>query len=280
MRPEYSGLCNNASKYGARGKMTAVFYRVLMRQILLLILVVVLVGCGVQRLRAGKASAWETISNGVEMRTLSVRSDTTLSGKVNVIALRTTPSRVRVVSGATLDAPQWRRRHNAIAATNGGFFDKSGRSLGLRVATGKKLGSLRSANWGVFYITRRGQKYRANVRHTKDFAERYSKLRNVYQAVQCGPRLVVDGQTTDLKPQLARRIGIGVQRDGRVIIALSDGALPLQDWASLWARSNGLNCLNALNLDGGGSTQLSLKTAKKSYEIGGAWPVPDAIIIQ
>lgn len=251
-----------------------------MRQFLLLILVIVLIGCGAQRLRGGNTSPWKTISSGVEMRTLSVNSDTTLSGKVNVVALRTSPSRIQIVNGATLDASQWRRRHKSLAAVNGGFFDKSGRSLGLRVANGKRSGSLRTADWGVFYITRRSGKQRANVRHTKDFSRRYPKLRKVHQAVQCGPRLVVDGRRTDLKPQLARRIGIGVQRDGRVIIALSDGALPLQDWANLWARGSGLNCLNALNLDGGGSTQLSLKTSKTSQEISGAWPVPDAIIIK
>jgi len=225
-------------------------------------------------------ATWETISKGVEMRTIGMPSGSSIGGDINVVVLRTMPERLHVVAGSTMFAPQWRQRFKALAAINGGFFDKDGKSMGLRVSGGKKFGSLREADWGVFYLVRRRGKTTANVLHTRDFARKYPNLRRITQAVQCGPRLVVNGRTTTLKPQSARRIGLGVQRDGRVVIALSDGPLTFDEWANLWANKNGLNCLNALNLDGGGSTQISLKAGKTTHEISGSWPVPDAIVLQ
>ncbi len=70
------------------------------------------------------------------------------------------------------------------------------------------------------------------------------------------------------------------------MFAVADGEMSFRAWAALWAARGGLNCRNALNLDGGGSTQLSLRPphsatpSAQRLEIGGAWPVPDALVIQ
>lgn len=218
-------------------------------------------------------STWSDIASGLEMRTL--RDQQHRLGDVKIVALRTSPDKIEVVTGDTLTAPLWRRREKAVAAVNGGFFDTAGHSLGLRISGGRLRSRLKSSDWGVFSIA--GGK--ARIRHTRDFPRDRKLQHRISQAVQCGPRLVVDGAPTTVKPQTARRIGIGIQRDGKVVIALSDQALALQDWANLWASKSGLNCRDALNLDGGGSTQLSLKTSKRSLDIAGQWPVPDALVI-
>ena len=235
---------------------------------------------------ASPDAAWKQVAPGVEMRRWNAAEE---GGAVAVVALRAEPSRVHIAAGATLDAASWRRKFGALAALNGGFFDPSGHSLGLRVARGKHLHPLRAADWGVFFVSEssagKGQagSKQASIVHTRDFKSR----RGVTEAIQCGPRLVVGGRPIRLKPQWARRSGIGVQRDGRVVVAVADGAMSFHAWAALWAARDGLNCRDALNLDGGGSTQMSLRLPRggaaepmQQVEIGGSWPVPDAIIIQ
>lgn len=238
---------------------------------------------------ASSGSVWKQVAPGVEMRRWNAANE---GGTVGVAALRVAPSRIRIAAGATLDAASWRQKFGAVAALNGGFFDPSGRSLGLRVARGKRLHPLRAADWGVFFVnersanegsaSERANSKQARIVHTRDFKSR----RGVAEAIQCGPRLVVNGRPLRLKPQWARRTGIGVRRDGRVVVAIADGAMSFRAWAALWAARDGLNCRDALNLDGGGSTQMSLgppHTGGKPVqrlEIGGAWPVPDAVVIQ
>ena len=127
---------------------------------------------------------------------------------------------------------------------------------------------MRRADWGVFWI-KNGV---AHLSHTRDFS---SSIRPD-EAIQCGPRLVVNGTPTKLKPQWARRTGVGIDRSGRVVIAVSDGDLSLEEWAKLWASPSGLNCSDALNMDGGPSTQLAV-AGQKALSVEGGWPVPDVL---
>ena len=98
--------------------------------------------------------------------------------------------------------------------------------------------------------------------------------------MQCGPRLVVNGKTTDLKSQWGRRTGVGIEASGKVIIAVSDGELSFDDWANIWASKNGLNCRDALNMDGGGSTQMWVNSKTNPVNVRAAWSVPDAIVVR
>lgn len=233
------------------------------------------------RWRGAPRARWQPVAPGIEMMTFSVAAPHTWDGRSKVVALRTRPERVHVVRGSTLDAPGWARRTAARAALNGGYFDEKGNSLGLRVCDGRRFGRLHPANWGVFYIHKnRVGSMRAGILHTRDFTREYSSLRRIAQAVQCGPRLVVKGRVTDLKPQTARRSGIGITRDGRVVLAVADDVLSFSSWANVWARRDLLDCPDALNLDGGGSTQLYLKTKSRTVSVPGVWPVPDAIVVR
>ena len=174
---------------------------------------------------------------------------------------------------ALLRAPDWNKRLGAVAAINGGYFDNNSHAIGLRIAQGKRTNPFYArANWGVFAI----RDDKAFIAHTRD----YKGSPRTREALQCGPRLVVDGRVTDLKQQWARRSGVGVDVNGKVIIAVSDGALSFDDWAAMWADKNALGCRDALNLDGGPSTQMSVISAKHPVEVRGGWPVPDAILVR
>lgn len=222
------------------------------------------------QMRARGDAGWQKLDNGLEMRTIQQRAGMSV---ITITAIRAPASRVHIGSGGLWRAPEWAAKTGALAVVNGGYFNDQAQPLGLRVSDGKRTNPIYArANWGVFAI-RDG---RAFIAHTRD----YKPSPNTRQAMQCGPRLAVDGKTTDLKQQWARRSGVGVDARGRVVVAVSDGALSFDDWAKLWVDEGAMNCPNALNLDGGGSTQMSVKSKNHPIEIHGAWPIPDVVMIK
>jgi uncharacterized protein YigE (DUF2233 family) len=77
-------------------------------------------------------------------------------------------------------------------------------------------------------------------------------------ATQSGPMLVINGR---LHPRFDRhstslktRNGVGVRADGKVIFAISQGEVSFDAFARLFR--DGLNCPNALFLDGGSASSL------------------------
>ncbi len=225
---------------------------------------------GVFAFRAGGDSGWQTLENGLELRVFTRRSGLSTQ---TITAVRAPAARVHIGSKTLLRAPDWNKRHGGVAAINGGYFDDKSQPIGLRIAQGKRTNPFYArANWGVFFI----RDDKAFIAHTRD----YKGSPRTREALQCGPRLVVGGRVTDLKPQWARRSGVGIQANGEVVLAVCDGALSFDDWAALWADKNKLNCRDALNLDGGPSTQMSVISRQHPITVRGGWPVPDAIFVR
>jgi exopolysaccharide biosynthesis protein len=243
-----------------------------MRYWFLLVLLGGALAWGGTRWRAHSDDVWERIAPGVEMRTLRAPGD---GSARSIVALRTSPDRIRVAMGAAREAEAWRKTFKALAAVNGGYYDAEGKPLGLRASRGQKLNPLHGKAWGVFYT--RGDEKNPEARIVA--TEKFKWRSNIRVALQCGPRLVENGKVLKLKPQWARRTGLGIQRDGRVIIAVADSEMSLPDWAKLWASPSGLNCPDALNLDGGPSSQLSLQTASRQLHLRSGRAVPDAVLI-
>ena len=225
---------------------------------------------GVFAFRGRGDSGWLKLESGLELRTWTRRAGFSTQ---TITAVRAPANRVHIGSNSLLRAPDWNQNRAAVAAINGGYFDDKSQPIGLRIADGKRTNKFYAkANWGVFVI----RDNRAFITHTRD----YKGSPRTQQAMQCGPRLVVDGRVTDLKPQWARRSGVGTDANGKVILAVSDSALSFDDWAAIWADKNGLNCRDAINLDGGPSTQMSVISAKNPVTVRGGWPVPDAILVR
>jgi len=215
-------------------------------------------------------SNWQKLDNGLEMRVVTKRQGFSTT---TVTAIRAYPSQVHIVTGALLRAEAWAKKTGSKVAINGGYFDEAGKPMGLRIAARNRTNKLlSSANWGVFYIRQNP----AYISHTRD----YQPSKYTQEAMQCGPRLVVNGKTTDLKSQWGRRTGVGIEASGKVIIAVSDGELSFDDWANIWASKNGLNCRDALNMDGGGSTQMWVNSKTNPVNVRAAWSVPDAIVVR
>jgi uncharacterized protein YigE (DUF2233 family) len=133
----------------------------------------------------------------------------------------------------------------ALLAVNASYFLEDFTPLGLLISGGHVRQKPRKVDWGVFFV----KDGRAGLVHVRDLAD----TTGLEFAVQAGPRLVVEGRATALKPQRARRTMIGIDGQGRVVLAVSVLPLSLSEAADFLIAQG---VVSALNLDGGPSSQL------------------------
>jgi uncharacterized protein YigE (DUF2233 family) len=145
-----------------------------------------------------------------------------------------------------------------LFATNAGMFDPALKPVGLYVDQGRELvhvntrsghGNFHMKPNGIFYIAAG----RAAVAETQAFLKQRPQAD---LATQSGPMLVINGR---LHPRFDRgstslkaRNGVGVRADGKIIFAISHGEVSFDAFARLFR--DGLNCPNALFLDGGSAS--------------------------
>jgi uncharacterized protein YigE (DUF2233 family) len=140
-----------------------------------------------------------------------------------------------------------------IFAVNGGIYSEQFTPLGLYIENGKRYYQLTRGDGGgnffllpngVFYVTEEG----ARVVET----EEYEPAGQVLNAIQSGPMLVIKGR---LHPRFIKdyqskyiRNGVGVDREGRVVFAISNEPVNFHDFGTLF--KDELQCPNALYLIG------------------------------
>jgi len=147
-----------------------------------------------------------------------------------------------------------------LFATNAGMFDPALKPVGLYVEQGRELVHANTrSGYGNFHMKPNGVFYisvgRAAVVETGAFLKRRPQAD---LATQSGPMLVINGH---LHPRFDRRStsfkarnGVGVRADGKVIFAISQGEVSFDAFARLFR--DGLNCRDALFLDGGTAASL------------------------
>ena len=174
------------------------------------------------------------------------------------------------IGEAVNDAGVFRRAVDGVAAINGGYFDPQLRPLGLLISEGKQRSRLRKVDHGVLTIDRDGG---VQLQH----AQTFSQPANVDFAIECGPRLVVDGRTLTFKPGIARRTALGFDRTGRVHWAVTENVVSVADLAAFLQRpagNGGLGLHQALNLDGGSSTMLDIEAPQTKVSVRSSVRVP------
>jgi len=170
----------------------------------------------------------------------------------------------------------------------------------LRIAGGDQRYPLRpKADWGVLVLGN----HRARIIHTREYPRPTATTTTtntaaaattaapantppspvvalptpIDGAIQVGPRLLVAGQPMKLRPQLARRTAVAIDREGRTLtLVVSDVPVAAGDLAAALA-AQGFDA--AILLDGGPSTQLSLALGDAQVDVEGVYPVPDLLAI-
>lgn len=227
---------------------------------------------------------WRAVHKGVEYRKFALeRSDPNYN--FDLKAFRFDP---RENSAQVLDAGKYQlkgaeaktfaEKSGALATINANYFDEKGRPLAYLKTAVREINRLVSKHalyTGVFAV-RDGAPV---VMHRDEFQPAQAS-----EALQSGPLLLLRGAPVNTMPGLgryARRAVVGVDKNGRVLIAITDaalGGLSFTELQELFSNSRWqLETPDLLNLDGGGSAQLYVKAGKFEESVPGLSEVPVAI---
>lgn len=239
-------------------------------RLLLGLVLLALLWLGMQTYLRG-TDAWREAAPGLETREFTEKLG---SRSVSVAVARIDPARwtLRVT-----DRHQGKVGAGAMvgdvcpspgAAINASFFDENVAPLGLLIIDGRQRYPRHPVRgWpggGGLFVVRKGKP--SIIAHTAQVPA------GAEYAVQCWPRLVIAGKIPKFKQRpAALRSAVGIDAAGRVLFAATTGSLTFEEWAAFLR--DDLGCTEALNLDGGPSTQLAVR-GKKNITIPGGWPVP------
>jgi len=222
---------------------------------------------------------WQKIDEGFEVKAMQLDGppyQTFIKLRLLRVNLEKFPVRVidsRVFGVARMAIKELAQKSQALAAINGGFFLPDYRPLGLLIIDGRETNPLRQTDWGIFLI----QDNRPRIIHTKEFQNEGT----ISQALQVGPRLVVDDRELRLKKQSAKRSALGITFKNEIILLNSeDTEVYAQDLARIFhlpESEGGLACRDALALDGGPSAQMFAEYRLLKIDLPGGWPVPNGI---
>lgn len=227
---------------------------------------------------------WRTVQKGVEFRQIALeRSEPSHTIDLKLLRLDSHWIIPRVLHGAQLqlkaaNAKTFAEKTGAIAAINANYFDEKGRPLAYLKTADKEINSVVSKHalyTGIFGV----RESVAFVIHRDSF-----QPAQVREALQSGPLLLNKGLSVDVMSgasRYARRSVIGIDKESRILVAVTDavlGGLTLNELQKLFNGTDGqVDTPDLLNLDGGGSAQLYVKAGKFEEWVAGTSDVPVAI---
>jgi hypothetical protein len=224
----------------------------------------------------GESSRFQAVASGIEHATFRVQPGDAEPFLAHAFKINLDVAELRLVPAG---GPSSRRTveeivaaYPAVVATNASFFDKEGRAMGLVVDEGKPIASSKRQSWGALVVD--GKK--ARIMLGGDIQDHLAH-RLIVQGI---PRLVVGGKIQPLKPQVAERTAVCAE--GNVVVLVVSTKAEATTFARFLADppdTGGLGCWDALNLDGGLSTQLVVKLPALALSLLGGWGVPNALVV-
>ncbi len=222
-------------------------------------------------------SAWKNIAPGVEYQDLA-HSFLTPWSHIHVFKIDLHQNELELINAKKLKrtqatVAQFAEAGKAHLAVNGGFFDRNFKPLGLRISNHVLSNELKQISWwGVFQI----RNHHASIVKYPQFHDDTS----IQFAIQSGPRLLIRGKIPPLKPGHADRTALGITKTGHVILLVTDRAPLTTSGLANLMRKAPLSCEDALNLDGGSSSQLFAHFKNFEIEARGFSEVSDAILLK
>lgn len=226
------------------------------------------------------AYIWIRLDDGLHYTTYSFASGD--KGRTAVHAFLIDPRKYRMGVAVAKDeeegstARTLAEGEGALTAINGGFFTRSHRSIGLIVNDGKVIRTVhRTSWWSIFAIKDDGPFIIP--------PSMFRGAKRLKMALQAGPRLAVDGKIPRLKRGASTRSAIGITKDGNVVIAITSGkGITLDELAHRMSKSRwegGLECPDAMALDGGASSQLYARVGNFELELKGLAKITNALVV-
>jgi uncharacterized protein YigE (DUF2233 family) len=230
------------------------------------------------------SGAWKPIHKGIEHRKVSLERETP-ANTLDLTLYRFDTDLIvpRVIYAAhhnlkSADVKTLAQKTGAIGAINASYYDPQGQPLAFLKTATKTVNARVSAAAiysGIF-----------GVKDSEPFVAKRDEFSpgQVDEGVQSGPLLLLGGSTQPVAGapnRPSRRALIGIDRDRRLFIAVTDKLLGGLTWAELQelftAPEWRLHAHDLLALDGGASAQLYVKSGKHEDLIPGTAAIPVAI---
>ena len=203
---------------------------------------------------------WQPLGDGLSKGKLEYSTTPFFSSYITLVKADLSRYRLGVIRAAEYGSRRQNvrtlcRQSRSLACINASFFDEEGKPLGLLISRGvihQKLHRGGGTLTGVLTISRQS----INIIHRDAFSPT-----GVWDAVQAGPRLLSKGNDIEgLRESLlgTNLSGICLDKSGEVILYQVSNKFLGLSLSSLQdiLRSPQIQCVDALNFDGGGSSQL------------------------
>lgn len=216
---------------------------------------------------------YQALEPGLEYAVFSVPGNSQVKLhllKVDLKNYRIQPIEAREFKAKSMTVKEMAEKTKALAVINANFFDKDKKPLGLVLKEGRIKNRFHPTYWWASLLIK-GPK----ARIAKVFKS--SEVKGYQSGVQAGPRLVISGKAPRLKNKSSPKSAVGIDPAGNLIIIASEGSLPIQELAKILAKpeaKGGIGLRNALNLDGGSSTQLYIKFSEFELSLPSLTKVP------
>ena len=228
-------------------------------------------------------TGWQLLQPGVELRQVRVETGEAAEQLV-IVRLDSTAVRFRVHYDPVVPRPvsAWAGLLQPLLVVNGGYFTTENETVGLLISDGRAWGTPYGGFAGMFAVNPSPLEEKASVRWLRD--QPYDPNEPLIEALQSFPVLVKPGgvmgfpaNADDGRP--SRRTVVAQDRQGCILFIVAPrGYLSLHGLARFLADSD-LDLDVALNLDGGFSTGLWLRTNEAPVEINSLVPVPSVISV-
>lgn len=223
---------------------------------------------------------WENLAPGLDYTHINM---TSILSKAAIHAFRVDLSYYQLKSLQTQDQNKVLNglqelviANHASLGINGGFFNAEFKSMGLRINNNRIINSLQNTRWWGIFFTRGSKAFIVSQRE-------FTHNQSINFAIQSGPRLIINGKIPSLKHDIANRTALGITADNKVIILATEHYPLAMDELAVIMRQpeneGGLNCVNAINLDGGSSTQMYARVNQFSLSIKSFANVADIVLL-
>jgi uncharacterized protein YigE (DUF2233 family) len=230
------------------------------------------------------AGSWRSVQRGIEARKISFeRLEPAYTLDFKLLRFDSQFITPRVLQAAqfqlkTASVKTFAELAGAVAVVNANYFDEKGRALAYLKTAEKEVNrsvSRHALYTGIFGLGEAGP----FVAHRDEFQPAQAS-----EALQSGPLLLHRAAPVEVTTGLgryARRSVIGLDKEGKLIVGVTDaiaGGFNFAELQELFSQPRWqLNTVELLNLDGGGSAQLYLKSGKIEDWLPGTSEVPVAI---
>lgn len=166
---------------------------------------------------------------------------------------------------------------HGIMAINGGFFSPTLDPMGLRISNYQQKSPLRKISWWHVFYVKNNHPYIVS-------SSEFHQDANIQFAIQAGPRLLNHGRISEkLKAGEDERTALAIDPENRVLLLVTEQmVMSTEELAKLLKKSEpegGFGCIEALNLDGGNSSQLFSALTEAPLDIFTLNKVADAVVL-